>query len=63
MQTGKMNITKKDFDSFTRVCASMVEEADADILFGSEVGDFGMGMKSAASMCATFCKGPSPMGT
>ena len=29
---------KKHRDNFKRVCAKMVEEADADILFGCEVG-------------------------
>jgi hypothetical protein len=45
MMTAKKS--QKHCANFARLCATMVEVGDLDILFGSEVGDFGQGFSKA----------------
>jgi hypothetical protein len=47
MMTAKPETSQKHCANFARLCAIMVEAGHLDILFGSEVGDFGMGFSKA----------------
>jgi hypothetical protein len=47
MMTAKPKASQKHCANFARICATLVEGGSLDILFGSEVGDFGMGFRKA----------------
>ena len=45
MMTTRQQTARRHSDNFTSVCARVNEDADADILSGCEVGDFGLGVR------------------
>ena len=55
MMTGQR---KTHFTNFERLCAKIVQEADADIMFGCEVGDFRKGPSKTAICVGDIVKKP-----